>query len=187
MVSQIKVNEIIKQSGSSISIGESGDTITLPSTATLTNFPTNTPLVQAGFTSNSQSISSGADTEIVYTAITKETPSGKFSTSTGRFTPGVTGFYYVNALARINAGNGANELGNLQIRVNGSASTSGTAQGATFRRYDQDDEQNSFTVSAIVELTSVTDYISVYIYQNSGGSATLQNNHTNFTAYRLIT
>ena len=29
MVSQIKVNEIIKQSGSSITIGESGDTISL--------------------------------------------------------------------------------------------------------------------------------------------------------------
>ena len=29
MVSQLKVNEIIKQSGSSIGIGESGDTITL--------------------------------------------------------------------------------------------------------------------------------------------------------------
>ena len=47
MASQIKVNEIIKQSGSSISIGESGDTITLPSTATLTNFPANTPSFRA--------------------------------------------------------------------------------------------------------------------------------------------
>jgi len=35
MVSQLKVNEIIKQSGSSISIGESGDTINIPSGATL--------------------------------------------------------------------------------------------------------------------------------------------------------
>ena len=70
---------------------------------------------------------------------------------------------------------------------NGSASSSGTAQGATFRGYELDDVQNSFTVSAVVELTSVTDYISVYIYQNSGGSATLQNNHTNFTAYKLLT
>ena len=33
MVSQIKVNEIIKQSGSSISIGESGDTINLAGSA----------------------------------------------------------------------------------------------------------------------------------------------------------
>ena len=30
MVSQIKVNEIIKQSGSSITIGESGDTVSIP-------------------------------------------------------------------------------------------------------------------------------------------------------------
>ena len=33
MVSQIKVNEIIKQSGSSITIGESGDTVSIPSGA----------------------------------------------------------------------------------------------------------------------------------------------------------
>jgi len=187
MASQIKVNEIIKQSGSSISIGESGDTITLPSTATLTNFPTNTPLVQAGFSSASQSISSGSDTEIVYTVVTKETPSGKFSTSTGRFTPGVVGFYYVSALARINGGNGGGEFANLQIRVNGSASTSGSAQGATYRRYQDNGEVNSFAVDCIVELTSVTDYISVYIYQNQGSNQTLQANHTNFTAYRLLT
>ena len=42
MVSQIKVNEIIKQSGSSITIGESGDTVTIPSGATLNSAGTNT-------------------------------------------------------------------------------------------------------------------------------------------------
>ena len=187
MVSQLKVNEIIKQSGSSITIGESGDTITLPSTATLTNFPTNTPLVQAGFAARTQEIGSGSDTEIVYTAITKETPSGKFSTSTGRFTPGVTGFYYVNALARIVMGDNSGEMGNLQIRVNGSASTTGSTQGATFRQHWGDNNANSLTVSDIVELTSVTDYISVYIYQNSGSGKILEPDHTNFSAYRLIT
>ena len=36
MVSQIKVNEIIKQSGSSISIGESGDTLSLTGTTNIT-------------------------------------------------------------------------------------------------------------------------------------------------------
>ena len=187
MVSQLKVNEIIKQSGSSITIGESGDTITLPSTATLTNFPTNTPLVQAGFTTSSQTISSGSDTEIVYTVITKESPSGKFSTSTGRFTPGVIGFYYVSATARLNMGNAGGEFGNLQIRLNSQASTSGSTQGSTFRKYQTDGYQSSLSVDCIVELTSVTDYISAYIYQNQGGSQTLQPNHTNFTAYRLLT
>ena len=43
MVSQIKVNEIIKQSGSSITIGESGDTVTIPSGATLSNQGTTVP------------------------------------------------------------------------------------------------------------------------------------------------
>ena len=42
MVSQIKVNEIIKQSGSSISIGESGDTVNIPSGATIANAGTAT-------------------------------------------------------------------------------------------------------------------------------------------------
>jgi hypothetical protein len=192
-MSTLKVDTILKRTGTgTITVGQSGDTISIPSGATLsvagsTSGITNTPLVQAGFSSSSQSISSGADTEIVYTAITKESPSGKFSTTTGRFTPGVTGFYYVNALVRINSGNGAGEFGNLQIRVNGSASISGTTQGSTFRHYETDNVENSITVSCIVELTSVTDYISIYIYQNSGSAATLQNNHSNFTAYRLLT
>ena len=37
MVSQIKVNEIIKQSGSSITIGESGDTINIGTTGDTVN------------------------------------------------------------------------------------------------------------------------------------------------------
>ena len=194
MVSQIKVNEIIKQSGSSITIGESGDTITIPSGATLNSAGTNTlegitntPLIQAGFTTSSQVVSSGSDTEIVYTVITKESPSSKFSTTTGRFTPGVTGFYYVSATARLNMGNAGGEFGNLQIRVNGAASTSGSTQGSTFRKYQTDGYQSSLSVDCIVELTSTSDYISAYIYQNQGGTQSLQPNHTNFTAYRLLT
>ena len=42
MVSQIKVNEIIKQSGSSITIGESGDTVSIPSGCTIANSGTAT-------------------------------------------------------------------------------------------------------------------------------------------------
>ena len=65
MVSQLKVNEIIKQSGSSVTIGEAGDTITLPSTSTLTNFPENTPVFQAMLTSD-QTLSSGSFTKIQF-------------------------------------------------------------------------------------------------------------------------
>jgi|TARA_R100001460_G_scaffold108060_1_gene158124 hypothetical protein len=182
MSSIIRVNDIQDAGGNSIISSNGSGTVTVGNTALK-----NTPLIQAGFSSASQSISSGTDTEIVYTTITKETPSGKFSTSTGRFTPGVVGLYYVSALARINGGNGSSEFANLQIRVNGSASINGTQQGATYRRFQSDGAENSFAVHCIVELTSITDYISVYIYQNQGGSQTLQADHTNFTAYKLTT
>ena len=58
MVSQIKVNEIIKQSGSSITIGESGDTVSVPSGATLnvagstSGLPDNTPVFAAYLSDN---------------------------------------------------------------------------------------------------------------------------------------
>ena len=183
-------NNIINESSNTITIGASGDTTNIVGTLQNNGASVggvNTPLIQAGFTTSSQTISSGADTEIVYTVITKESPSGKFSTSTGRFTPGVTGFYYVSATARLNMGNAASEFGNLQIRVNGSASTSGSTQGATFRKFQTDGNQSSLSIDCIVELTSTSDYISAYIYQNQGGSQSLQPNHTNFTAYKLIT
>jgi hypothetical protein len=196
-MSTLKVDTILKRTGTgTITLGQSGDTISIPSgattdlsnsTVTLNSTMKNVPLVQAGFSSASQSVSSGADTEIVYTTITKETPTGKFSTSTGRFTPGVTGFYYVSVLARINGGNNSSEFGNLQIRLNGVASSNGTQQGATYRRYQDTGDHNSFEVSCILELTSATDYISAFIYQNQGSSKTLEADHTNFTAYRLLT
>jgi len=182
MSSIIRVNDIQDAGGNSIISSNGSGTVTVGNSALK-----NVPLVQAGFSSSSQAISSGADTEIVFTTITKETPSGKFNTSTGRFTPAVTGFYYVSVLARINGGNSGGEFANLQIRVNGSASINGTQQGSTYRRYQDDGNENSFAVDCIVELTSTTDYISAFIYQNQGSSQTLQANHTNFTAYRLLT
>ena len=72
-MSTLKVDTILKRTGTgTITVGQSGDTISIPSGATLnvagsTSGITNTPLVQAGFSSASQAISSGSDTEIVYT------------------------------------------------------------------------------------------------------------------------
>ena len=57
MVSQLKVNEIIKQSGSSISIGEDGDTVSGPFT--------NVPAFHA-HQSSAQSISNATGTVLTY-------------------------------------------------------------------------------------------------------------------------
>ena len=67
MVSQIKVNEIIKQSGSSISIGESGDTVDLsnPTSVTLNSTMENTPAFQC-FRASNQTIAASTYVKIEF-------------------------------------------------------------------------------------------------------------------------
>ena len=75
MVSQLKVNEIIKQSGSSITIGEDGDTVSGPFT--------NTPAFIA--TNNTQTSMSGDTwTTYIFDAEVVDTNSA-FNTSTYKF------------------------------------------------------------------------------------------------------
>ena len=104
MVSKIKVNEIIKQSGSTITIGESGDTISIPSGATLNSAGTNTltgisntPAFAAYLANDSdQSISDSTTTKIEFEEERFDT-AGAFDTSTHRFTvpAGQGGKYYI--------------------------------------------------------------------------------------------
>ena len=60
MVSQIKVNEIIKQSGSTITIGESGDTVSVPSGATLSATASGNKVGQVVVSSTTSNISTSA-------------------------------------------------------------------------------------------------------------------------------
>ena len=177
MVSQIKVNEIIKQSGSSISIGESGDTITLPSTATLSNFPNNTPYFGAYLTSN-QSVSTGASTIVTYNAEFFDS-GGFFDTSTYRFTPTVSGYYEFFAQVKMDSSTDFNML-IINLRKNGSNVANGQ---------NNNDHNNSVCTSAIIQLNGSSDYVDVRMLQNSGGSANVAGGSTETFIYgkKLIT
>ena len=76
MVSQLKVNEIIKQSGSSITIGEAGDTVSGPFT--------NKPAFSA-YLSSAQTISASTWTKVAFDGEYFDTDSA-FDTSNNRFT-----------------------------------------------------------------------------------------------------
>ena len=96
MVSQLKVNEIIKQSGSSISIGESGDTINVSGSA-LTQGITNAE--QWGLDAN-QAIAS-ANTDTLLSGFSRRTNNGGtnigtiVSESSGTFSFSATGKYLI--------------------------------------------------------------------------------------------
>ena len=189
MVSQIKVNEIIKQSGSSITIGESGDTITLPSSATLSNFPDNTPRFSVWLDAT-QAVANNTWTKIVFNDEDYDSDSA-LDTSNGRFTvpTGKAGVYVFTFCAQ------APDMPNqtsvaCRFYVNGSSTKtiggtvryqgwtqSFTAVGST--------SNNNFTGVAQINLSD-GDYVELYIRQNGGGSDNLDIEQQNFAGYRLL-
>ncbi len=166
MVSQLKVNEIIKQSGSSISIGESGDTINLAGSA-YAAAGDNTPSFGAYLNAN-QSIANSTNTKINFNSEYWDSD-GKFDTSTNRFTPGIAGKYFFNSSLRYD--NGASYEVSLIIYKNGSEYIK--------VRFKQNASVSTIQVTGILDLDT-DDYVEIYGRQAQGGSVDV-NGDTNGT------
>ena len=177
MVSQIKVNEIIKQSGSSITIGETNDTITLPSTATLTNFPAMTPSFQAnnpqnGTVNNNTQVKLSFNTELFDT-------DSCYDTSTYNFTPTTAGKYFVYASCRWETSTNTATRLDLQIYKNSSGVLSGRNNNTDY---------SIVACAGIVDMNGSSDTLSVYSYQNTGNNTAISTSsvYTYFGAYKVI-
>ena len=170
MVSQLKVNEIIKQSGSTLTIGQNGDTVSGPFT--------NTPSFAAKITGN-QSISNDTDTKVAFDTVVWDTDSA-FSTSNYRFTvpTGKGGKYYLQAHTQI-PGIDDTELGQIMIFINGSHD-----QLASVRNHAAGTNDIFRMITAYTVSLSAGDYVEIYVYQNSGDAQNATNQY--FTGHRLI-
>ena len=177
-MSTLEVNNITPQSGTSITIGGSGDTVTLGSGATQSGFGgVNTPAFRAHLGSG-QNVSSNTLTTIAFNIENFDTDNC-YNTSTFRFTPTVAGKYYFFASQRYTAtGNYDTDL-DLEIRKNGSGI-------ARFRGINY--HQDSRITQTIVEMNGSTDYVEATVYQTTGISLTIQPNDSDcfFGGYKLI-
>ena len=190
MVSQIKVNEIIKQSGSSITIGESGDTITLPSTATLSNFPSNTPYFQATLSSD-QTVNQNTSTIVAFDTEDFDTGSA-YDTSTYKFTPQTAGKYFCYSVLHLGMANDKKFFWNTTFWKNGAQSN-----GSLISQVSDKESFDYYTVvnHDVITFNGSSDYIQVrtifYDY-TSGGNYNLRGNNSDgrkfnmFGAYKLI-
>ena len=171
MVSQIKVNEIIKQSGSSITIGESGDTVSVPSGATLnvagstSGLPDNTPVFAAYLSNDSdQSISDSTLTKIQFDAERIDT-AGAFDTSNYKFTvpSGQAGKYFIVCEAKFSCTTQNTVVGTtVHIYKNGSSYHSTGYTGAGYISGTQYNILgNALNVSTVIDLAE-GDYIEGY-------------------------
>ena len=176
MVSQLKVNEIIKQSGSSITIGENGDTVSGPFT--------NVPAFQVCLSSD-QTFSDVSTTKINFDSVQKDTNSG-FNTTNKRFVVPVAGSYFVSARAKFIEQSNKIEQIVTYIYKNGSAYLANSWRGT-----NAEEKMLTPMLTGIICDCVVGDYFEVYAYVNAfGGSnaTTLQDELENcsFEGHRLI-
>lgn len=184
----IKTTNIETITGSgTLTIGQSGETITIPSGCTITNNGTqtgfggeNTPAFFAYKTSN-QSISNATATKVTFESELVDSGS-VYDTSNSRFTPAVAGYYIIGAKWRYDT---STNFPSAQFRVNRNGSV---ISKVTF----VNDEASGMTFNQMF-YSDADDYFEMFAYQNSGGSVTINGNSTYpeqdqavFYAYRII-
>ena len=185
-------NNIINESSNTITIGASGDTISIPSGATFningtagTGIGTNTPNFRAKVTADTD-ITNNTLVKVIFPSEDYDTASA-YDTSTGKFTvpSGQGGKYFIYSQLFLNSG-ADSEL--IQSRVivykNGSLlrSTENEYAGNNLRRV-------SLTLTTVEDL-SASDYLEIYtVIQDSSGTPNLYNTTGNpnfFGAFKII-
>ena len=172
------VDKIDPQSGTSLEIGSSGDTITIPSGATITNNGTqtgfggtNTPNFSA-VNSGSQTVSHDTNTKCNVTSEIYDSDSA-YDASNSKFTvpSGQAGKYTIIGSIDWDVQVNPNYI---RIYKNGSEVIK-AGWGSTGQSY----------IVATLDL-AVSDYIELYAYQASGGSTGWGASDVYFSGYKII-
>lgn len=183
-MSTLEVNKITPSTGTSITLGDSGDTFTIPSGVTLANSGTatgfggnNTPAFRA-FHNTTQTVASATLTTLSFNSETFDSD-GKYDTSNGRFTPGVAGKYVLFANTRPN--DAATYLFELEIR------TSAENAIAKSALVNSGSGAASYSVYTIADL-SADEYAFVTAYHSAGSTKTMFSGtaETFFGGFKII-
>ena len=184
-MSTLKVDTILKRTGTGvITLGQSGDTVTLGTGASQSGFgENNTPYFIATMSGSSVSVSSNTETKAAFNSQTAAT-SGTYDTSNYRFTPGVAGTYQVYARLFTTASGVTFRGGFIYIRKNGSpVCVRGFSGDSTYIDYLNLDISHTLSLNA-------TDYIECYgkvTTSNDANGSFNTGNGSLFTAHRVIT
>ena len=176
----LKVGTITTSSGSgTITLGQSGETINIPSGATVSGAMANTPAFFAFMNAN-QTLSNNTKTKIqINTEILDS--DGKFDTSNHRFTPTVAGYYIIGGYFRLDSTTD-DPYATIFIYKNGSE---------YYKDVEGKFEVLTKHINQVVYLDT-DDYVEMYGYQYQGSDVTVNGNSTldtvaaTFYGYKLI-
>jgi hypothetical protein len=192
MSSELKTNKVSPATGTALQIGDSGDTITIPSGATIANSGTatgfgsdNTPAFHINKTTTNQTIADDTLTKVTFTTTVFDTDSGVDLANDKYVVPtGEGGKYFVYAFCNFYPNSsGAFQEGNLHVRVNGTTKIRSQQTPST-------GNAGSISVSGILILAAA-DYIEMFMHSNvSSSDSTIYagsgGEYTFMGAYKLI-
>ena len=179
-MSKLETNQVDPATGTTLTLGTSGDTISIPSGVTIANSGTatgfggaNTPnfLVED---SGAQSIANTTITKLSFGTETFDSD-GAFASDKFTVPSGKAGKYFFYASWQSASSTDFNEQ-RIYIYKNG------TAIDPNIQGYH--DHYGSIQISKLVDL-AVSDYIEVYAYHNAGGSINTLGTSI-FSGYKII-
>jgi len=163
-------NNIINENADTITIGASGDTITVPTGATLTvpngglsgqNYPA---FMAYNNGSTTQSITNAVWTEATIYGVESFDTDSAFNTTTCRFTPQVAGKYFFTA--SIFGPDFTANFNGILLSKNGSNDLNSSSNTGNITSLAVD----YVSVNGIITLNGTTDYVSIFVNQQSGVS-----------------
>ena len=179
-MSKLETNIIAPSTGTTITLGESGDTVALGSGATQTGFgENNRPAFYV--TMGAQSVSTGGYTKLQFGTEIIDTDNAYDNSTNYRFTVPAekAGMYYFTTMA---------QSGNLDTAERGQIvfSVSGSRKDETMaRNYSPATNQGVFTTASSVLNLSVGDYVEVYYLHTEGASMDV--GYGQFGGFKIIT
>ena len=169
------VDNLEPQSGTSLTLGASGDTVSLGSGGTVTNVP-----AFAAKRDSTQGLANASWVKLQINTEDYDTDSSYDASTNYRFTvpSGKAGKYSFLGHVML-PGVDTNEYGAIAFYKNGSIITE--SQG---REQKASDNRDCFIACSYSLSLAVDDYIELYAYQNSGGTKNADYMH--FSGFRLI-
>jgi hypothetical protein len=186
-MSKLETNQVDPSTGTTLTLGTSGDTIAIPSGVTLANsgtatgFAANTPAFFAYRSGSNQSMPDAAVTVIQMNSEVYDTDSA-YDTSTYKFTPQTAGKYLLHTQYETNGG-GDQVLYIAYILKNGASSG-----GSQFLHRGSGGSSLSLSTTSVLDANGSSDYFQAGFYQGSSSVQLLTGiQNTYFTAYKIIT
>jgi len=192
MSSELKTNKISPATGTAFTFGDSGDTFTIPSGATIANSGTatgfggdNSPAYEAARQTD-QSISDDVMTKVDVNVEIFDTDSAYDPTTNYRFTvpSGEGGKYFVYANIFFHSSHGASDIVNLEMNVKKNGSTAFVSE---FKPNPSYGGQTITVGASAILILSAADYLELYgLFNNVQGSTYTKIKQATIGAYKLI-